>query len=97
MDLHRKDNGRWEVRWREGTRRRGRTFDRKTDAQNFLAFQGRRRLGAAVPDDVQMRDFVETYWRLHAVPNLSQSTRDSTAGSGRFTSSRGSATTESAS
>ena len=78
MDLHRKDNGRWEVRWREGTRRRGRTFDRKTDAQNFLAFQRRRQqLGhAAVPDDVQMREFVETYWRLHAVPNLSQSTRD---------------------
>jgi len=78
VDLHRKANGRWEVRWREGTRRRGQTFDRKTDAQNFLAFQRRRQqLGqAAVPDDVQMREFIETYWRLHAVPNLSQATRD---------------------
>ena len=37
MDVHRKTNGRWEVRWREGTRRRGRTFDRKVDANNFLA------------------------------------------------------------
>ncbi|MGI8711771.1 MAG: tyrosine-type recombinase/integrase [Solirubrobacteraceae bacterium] len=66
------------MRWREGSRRRGRTFDRKADAQNFLAFQRRReQLGqAAVPDDVQMREFVETYWRLHAVPNLSQATRD---------------------
>jgi integrase len=78
VDLHRKANGRWEVRWREGTRRRGRTFDRKTDASNFLAFQRRRQqLGqAAVPDDVQLREFVETYWRLHAVPNLGQATRD---------------------
>jgi integrase len=78
VDVHRKANGRWEVRWREGTRRRGRTFDRKTDASNFLAFQRRRQqLGqAAVPDDVQLREFVETYWRLHAVPNLSQATRD---------------------
>jgi integrase len=78
VDLHRKANGRWEVRWREGARRRGRTFDRKADAQNFLAFQRRRQqLGqAAIPDDVQMREFVETYWRLHAVPNLSVATRD---------------------
>lgn len=78
MYLHRKPNGRWEARWREGTRRRGRTFDRKSDALSFLAFQRRRQqLGhAAVPNDVPMREFVETYWRLHAVPNLSQSTRD---------------------
>lgn len=78
MDLNRKANGRWEVRWREGTCRRGRTFDRKGDAQNFIAWQRRRhQLGqAAVPDDVPLREFVESYWRLHAVPNLAQSTRD---------------------
>lgn len=40
-----------------------------------------RRLGvsspcpAAVPDDVKLGEFVETYWRLHAVQTLSQSTR----------------------
>lgn len=78
MDVHRKPNGRWEVRWREGSRRRGRTFDRKSDAVNFVAYQRRRQqLGqAAVPDDVPLREFVETYWRLHAVPNLAPSTRD---------------------
>ncbi len=78
MDLHRKQNGRWEVRWREGTRRRGRTFDRKRDAHDFIAWQRRRQqLGqAAVPDDVPLCELVETYWRLHAVPNLSQATRD---------------------
>lgn len=78
MDLNRKANGRWEVRWREATRRRGRTFDRKGDAKDFMAWQRRRQqLGqAAVPDDIPLREFVETYWRLHAVPNLAQSTRD---------------------
>jgi integrase len=78
MDVHRKPNGRWEVRWREGSRRRGRTFDRKGDAQNFMAWQRRRQqLGqAAVPEDIKMAEFVETYWRLHAVPNLSQATRE---------------------
>ena len=54
------------------------TFDRKSDAQNFDAWQRRRRqLGkAAVPDDVKLCEFVETYWQLHAVPNLSEATRD---------------------
>ncbi|MGA2925660.1 MAG: hypothetical protein ABSG43_06625 [Solirubrobacteraceae bacterium] len=53
-------------------------MDRKSDAQDFHAWQRRRhQLGkAAVPDDVKMSEFVETYWRLHATPNLSQSTRD---------------------
>ncbi|MBV9425771.1 MAG: tyrosine-type recombinase/integrase [Solirubrobacterales bacterium] len=67
-----------EVRWREGARRRGRTFDRKRDAQDFIAWMRRRRqLGqAAVPEDVVLSEFVETYWRIHALPNLAPSTRD---------------------
>jgi hypothetical protein len=62
VDVHRKPNGRWEVGWREGSRRRGRTFDRKSDAVSFIAYQRRRQqLGqAAVPDDVPLREFVET-------------------------------------
>jgi len=37
----------------------------------------RRQLGqAAVPEDVPLKEFVETYWRVHAVPNLAASTRD---------------------
>lgn len=78
MDLWRKPNGRWQVRWREGSRRCGRTFDRKGDAQNFIAWLRRRQqLGqAAVPEDVPLCEFVETYWRLHAVPNLSKASRD---------------------
>jgi hypothetical protein len=77
MDLERR-NGRWRLRWREGGRRRSRTLDRKGGAQDYIAWLRRRQqLGhAAVPDDVKLAEFVETYWRLHAVPNLSQSTRD---------------------
>ncbi len=78
MDLHRTANGKWELRWREGGRKRSRTFDRKSDAQDFHAWQRRRRqLGqATVLDDVALGELVETYWRLHAVPNLAPSTRD---------------------
>jgi hypothetical protein len=77
MDMQQR-NGRWYVRWREGGRRRGRTFDRKSDAKDFLAWLRRRQqLGqAAVPDDIMLAEFVETYWRLHAVPNLSPATRE---------------------
>ena len=78
MDISRKPNGKWELRWREGGQRRSRTFDRKGDATAFEADRIRRKqLGhAAVPDDVPFREFVETYWALHAKPNLAESTRD---------------------
>jgi integrase len=77
MEL-RKRNGKWQLRWREGGHKRARTFDRKSDAVTFEAERVRRKqLGhAAVPEDVPLAVFVETYWRLHAVPNLAQSTRD---------------------
>ena len=42
MDLRRKPNGKWEVRWREASRRRGRTFDRKGDAADFIAWTRQR-------------------------------------------------------
>ena len=78
MDIYRKPNGKWQVRWREGARRCGRTFDRKGDALDYMGWLRRRQqLGqAAVPDDVPLCEFIETYWRLHAVPNLSPATRD---------------------
>jgi integrase len=78
MDLRRKENGRWELRWREASRRRSRTFDRKGDAVTFESERVRRKqLGhAAVPEDQPLAEFVETYWRLHAVPNLAPSTRE---------------------
>jgi Phage integrase, N-terminal SAM-like domain len=66
------------LRWREAGRYASRTFDRKKDAEQFDADRRRRRqLGqAAIPEDVSLRVFVKTYWRLHAIPNLADSTRD---------------------
>ena len=77
MELVRHDSGSWQARWRENGRRKSRIFDRKKDAQDYLAWVRRRQqMGhAGVPDDVQMSEFIETYWRLHAVPNLSEATR----------------------
>ncbi len=76
-DLHRKPNGRYELRWRENGRRCSRTFNLRGDAVKFEANRVRRKqLGhAAVPDDIPLREFVLTYWRLHAIPNLAASTR----------------------
>jgi integrase len=73
-----KRGAKYQVRWREGNRRCARTFDRRKDAVDFIAFSRRRKqLGqAAVPDDVPLSEFVETYWRLHAVPNLRPATRE---------------------
>ena len=92
MDVQKTYNGKWELRWTEGSRKRSRTFDRKSDAQNFYAWQRRRRqLGqAAVPDDVKLGEFVEIYWRLHALPNLVLPRATSTDASGRCTSCRAS-------
>ena len=74
----RKDTGRWEVRFLEGGRYRSRSFDRKGDALDYMGWLRRRQqLGlAAVPDDVPLCELIESYWRLHAVPNLSPATRD---------------------
>lgn len=78
MDLHKKSNGTWELRWREAGRRRSRSFDRKKDAEDFESDRRRRKqLGhAAIPADVQFRKFAKAYWRLHAIPNLAPSTRE---------------------
>ena len=77
MDIT-KRHGKYQVRWREGNRRCGRTFDRRKDALDFMAWARRRKqLGqAVVADDVRLAEFVETYWRLHAVPNLRPATRE---------------------
>ncbi len=78
MDLNRKDNGEWELRRREGSRRRSRTFDRKGDAVAFESERvHRKQLGhVAIPENRLLAELVETSWRLHAVPNLAPSTGD---------------------
>ncbi len=81
MSVRQKANGRWEVRWEEpGGRRRGRTVDRRRDAERFDA-QVRRvqQMGGLVKLDEDLptlAEFVEEWWRVYALPNLAPNTRD---------------------
>lgn len=73
-------DGRHQVRWREaGGRRRARTFSRERDATSFAARVRRQlELGGLVVLDEEvptLAEFVEDYWRMHAIPNLSANTR----------------------
>jgi len=74
----RKGNGKWVDRWREGGRHRQRTFDRRGDRDAFRRERIRRQqLGGLVrlEHDVTLAEFIEDYWRLHAIPNLEAQTR----------------------
>jgi hypothetical protein len=74
----RKSNGKWVDRWREGGRHRQRTFDRRGDRDAFRRERIRRQqLGGLVrlEHDITLAEFVEDYWRLHAIPNLEPQTR----------------------
>jgi len=78
VSLRRAPTGRWEVRWREGGRRYGRTFDVRADAVAFrLEIRRRQQLGGFVtPElDVTLAEFVGEWWELHVVPNLAPHTQ----------------------
>jgi integrase len=68
----------WEVRYRQGGRHRSRVFDRKADAEDFQAeVRRRKRLGTLThlhAGDQLLADFGVEWWRLHARPNLQEST-----------------------
>jgi integrase len=68
----------WEVRYREGGRHRSRVFDRKADAEDFQAdVRRRKQLGTLTQlhaGDQLLADFGVEWWRLHAEPNLQEST-----------------------
>ena len=82
MSIRKKPNGKWEVRWRPtgaAGPRDSRTFDLKGDAEKFeTAIKTKMQMGGVVNLDrgrITVAEFVETYWRLHAIPNLSDATR----------------------
>jgi integrase len=82
VSIRKLENGRWEARVRaggRGSRRASRTFDRKRDAERWEERMRRQRqLGAPLDEqDITLAEFIEDYWRLHAIPNLRPSTRDS--------------------
>ncbi len=80
MSVRRRENGRYEVRWRQGGRRYSRTFDRWRDANRFdLELRRRLQLGAVgLPEqEISLGEFVEGWWRVHVIPNLATATRES--------------------
>lgn len=66
MRVHKKPTGGYLVRWREGGRQLGRTFDRKRDAQAFDAeMRQRAQMGAhapATPSRESLSVWIETWW-----------------------------------
>lgn len=73
--------GRWKVELRlggRGSRKTSRTFDRKRDAERWRdKMRTKKQLGDLHrPDPVTLAEFFETYWELHAIPNLGGHTRD---------------------
>jgi integrase len=73
----RDDTGRWEARWREGGRRRSKSFQLKGDATTFATAQ-ERRLQLGVDYDAgneTLAEFMRDYWRSYAIPNLQPRTR----------------------
>jgi hypothetical protein len=91
VTVRKKGNGRYEVRRREiGGRRRGRTFDRAGDADKFATKVRRtQQIGGLVELDVDnpitIGEYVEVWWRRHAMPHLAENTRRVNARVGRPT------------
>jgi integrase len=80
MSVRRRENGKFEVRWRQGGRRFSRTFDRHRDAARFdVELRRRLQLGGVgmTENEVTLAEFVEEWWRVHVIPNLATSTRKS--------------------
>ena len=81
VTVRKKGNGRYEVRWREiGGRRRGRTFDRAGDADKFSTKVRRTQQTAGlveldVDNPITIGEYVEVWWRRHAMPHLAENTR----------------------
>jgi integrase len=79
MSVHRRATKSYQVRWEDGDRQRAKTFSSKRDAQAFQdKIRRLRQIGGLDLLDAgteTLAEFVETWWRLHAVPNLSPNTR----------------------
>lgn len=81
VSVKRKGNGRYEVRWREAGRRRGRTFDRAGDADKFATkVRRQQQVGGLVELDsdnpITVGEYVvQRWWPRHAKPHLAENTR----------------------
>jgi len=75
----RPDTGKWEVRYREGSRHRSRSFTLKRDADTFWLKVRRARETGRVEEvtagSETLSEFFEVYWRRYALPHLTENTR----------------------
>ena len=75
---------RWEVRWRDGVTNRKRTFDRKTDADEFEAHVKRAKqrgaLGSLVHHKMTLDDLAKEWFRESVIPNLATATQKNYSG-----------------
>jgi len=77
VSIQRRENGTYVVRWNEGGRKRGRTFDRRRDAEKFEAEVRRRRaMGGIVviPEPVTLAELYARY--LASKAHREKNTRD---------------------
>lgn len=81
MSIEKREGRGYRVEWREGGRRRSRTFTRKGDAQAFeLDLKRRKQLGplagTVMVSRMTLAEFMrDEWWPRYAVPNLKASTR----------------------
>src|SRR5689334_5410049 len=77
----RKRGQKYEIRWKEGGRKRSRSFERAGDAEAFeLEARRRKQLGPLASGVIQYRqtlaEFIEQdWWPRYAIPNLAPDTR----------------------
>ena len=75
----RKETGKYEVRWRDGGRKRSKSFTRKTDASAWEARIERARQTDWLVDLYRgketLREFKERWWSDYVVPNLAAKTQ----------------------
>lgn len=68
----------WRVRWREASRNRARSFDRRADAARFETEVRRRQQTGDLPPieggRETLAEFAEKWWKTYAVPNLAPKT-----------------------
>lgn len=78
MSIHQNRTGKWECRYREGTRNRSKTFTRKADAQRFDTEQKyRREVGERVvraKDAPILRDFAQDWLKRRARAGIAENT-----------------------
>jgi integrase len=78
LSVHETKSGKWEVRYREGKRNRGKVFDRKTDASAFeVAVKAKRQRGEPIirlKDTPFLDELAERWMEMRSAEGIARST-----------------------